>query len=145
MLAAIDSDINQFRLEGDDFKSLSVVNYRQAEYYSLLGESFYFEIDKSFANNEVLWFKFTPPTNKNVRVLTRQMSPDLAGVVYELFSSTSDFAIASTIDTRNFVSGGPVASSVINTLSVPTTTGTKYCTPIFIGKGGGNASVNLIN
>lgn len=30
MLSAIDSDINQFSLEGGDFKSLSVVNYSQA-------------------------------------------------------------------------------------------------------------------
>lgn len=65
------------------------------------------------------------------------MTPDLAGCIYELFSGTSDFTIVSTVETINFIHGGPGASSVINTISVPAVTGTKYVTPIFIGKGGG--------
>lgn len=138
MLSSIDTNVDQFKAvlpEGEN--RLLTINYRHVEYLSIMGKSFYFEIDKDFAVGESLWIKFTPPTNKTVEVLVRQMSPDLAGCKYELFRDTTGFSIISTVTVEPFIIGGAPSSSTLNIITTPTTIGTKYVTPIFIGKGGG--------
>lgn len=144
MLSSIDLDINQFKTvlpDGED--RLLTVDYSHVEYLSIKGKSFYFEIDKDFAVGESLWIKFTPPVNKTVEILTRQISPDLAGCKYELFRGTTGFSVISPVNIEPFIVGGGPSSSTLNIITTPTTIGNKYVTPIFIGKGGGNANARV--
>ena len=138
MLHSVYPNIDKFGVTIlNDGSRLLTTNYRHSEYLSIQGKSYYFEIDKNFAAGEALWIKFTPPTNKTVEVLVRQMSPDLAGCKYELFRDTTGFSIISPVTVEPFIIGGAPASSTLNIITTPTTIGTKYVTPIFIGKGGG--------
>lgn len=77
--------------------------------------------------NGVRWIKFTPPANREVAIITRTLTPNVAGATYHLYTGSSGWTSAGTITAYN-QSDRPAqqtASSAIQYNSTaPTTLGT---------------------
>lgn len=110
-----------------------------AEYLSLIGASYYFEIEMTLDDDAELWYRFVPPAGLDAAVISRIMMPELSGCTYELYSGTTGFTDTTAVTAIPFHQGVAVPSqSTITQITTPSTPGTKYVTPIRIGKGGAN-------
>lgn len=116
---------------------IATVGVTNAEYLPLLGISYIMEIDMTIPDGESIWFRFTAPSDRDVQILSRELSPDIAGCEYNLYLGATGFSVGDVITpTRtNPIIGVTSTSSIAMLTTAPSSQGT-HTTPIFSGKGG---------
>lgn len=118
-------------------RRMATASVTNSEYLSLMGISFSVEIDVTIPEDGDVWYKFVAPPDRDVQILTRDLSPDIAGAEYNLYISATGLVEGAVLPARrtNPTTGVPSTSSVKLLTAAPTNPGV-YTTPIFIGKGG---------
>ena len=118
-------------------RRVASVGMTNSEWLSLMGLSFIAEIDVTLADGASQYYHFVAPSDRDVQILVRELSPDITGAEYNLYLSSTGITDGSSILTvKTNPTTGVTSTSSIHLLNAAPTTPGNFTTPIFIGKGG---------
>lgn len=107
-----------------------------AEQFALRGYLYHATFDLTVASGSQTYVSLDVSSGRTVQIINRQLSSNLSGASFALMEGTVA-TVASTVTPYSPTGSSQVSTSVFNVLNTPTTAGTAFDIPIFIGAGSG--------